>query len=84
MWGFVWGGEGHQAIQRVLKVPWYAVKLVGYHYKRVTWAQGIGRHTKEDIEAFTHADMKTIATILGDNKFLLGDEPCLEDCALFG
>ncbi len=44
----------------------------------------MGRHDQEVVEAWIHKDIKVIGDILGDNKFLLGEEPCVEDCALFG
>lgn len=84
MWAFIWGGERHAAVGRTLAIPWYAVKFLGFQYRNVVWAQGIGRHTRENIAAWTYSDIKSVATVLGNNKFLLGDEPCLEDCTLFG
>jgi len=84
LWGFAWGGEGPKAVQKVLGVPWLIVKYLGYHYNKLSWSQGMGRHTKEEVEPWTHKDIKTLAVILGNNKFLLGDEPCVEDCAFFG
>jgi glutathione S-transferase len=84
LWGFVWGGEGTNAILKTLGLPWVIVKYLGYNYKKLAWSQGMGRHTKEDIEPWIHKDMKTLGVIFGNNKFLLGDEPCVEDCVAFG
>jgi hypothetical protein len=84
MWGFVWDGLGPATIQKFMKIPWLLVKYIGYNYKKAVWNQGMGRHSREDIERWTVEDMRTISEILGNNKFLLGDEPCVEDCAVFG
>jgi glutathione S-transferase len=84
LWGFVWKGDGPASVQKVLRVPWLLVKYIGYNYKKLAWSQGMGRHDQEVVEAWIHKDIKVIGDILGDNKFLLGEEPCVEDCALFG
>jgi hypothetical protein len=55
--------------------------------KRVTtngWAQGILRLGKENVFRVMSDDLRALSTILGKRKFLLGDEPCSDDCAVFG
>jgi len=47
-------------------------------------AQGIGRHTQEEVEQMCLADLKAVSNILGKNRYLLGDTPCQDDCAVFG
>ena len=48
-------------------------------------AQGMGRHTQEEIYQIAERDLRTMAAILGNKKFLLGsNRPCVADAALFG
>jgi hypothetical protein len=47
-------------------------------------AQGIGRHSFLDRTALTVADLRTVSVILGKRNFIGGDQPCEEDCAVFG
>lgn len=41
--------------------------------------QGIGRHAPAEIAAHGIADVDALATLLGDRKFFLGDEPSIVD-----
>lgn len=56
----------------------------GRQIKKDTWAQGLTRHSNEQIEAMMMKDLRTISAILGKNKFIIGDEPCEDDAAIFG
>ena len=47
-------------------------------------AQGIGGHANEDIIEIISKDLRAVSKILGTKKFILGDEPCFEDAAIFG
>jgi hypothetical protein len=52
--------------------------------KTATWYQGIGRHSKEDVIQIITDSLRALSLFIGDKKFLLGDEPCEDDCAVFG
>lgn len=52
--------------------------------KRTLWANGLGRHSYEEFIGFMVADLKTISQFIGKSKYLLGDEICDEDFAIFG
>jgi len=52
--------------------------------KKAVHGQGIGRHSQDEVVKIMCDDLRTISTFLGDKKFLLGDEPCEEDAAVFG
>ena len=52
--------------------------------KMGSWYQGIGRHDKETVVKIMKEDLKTVSTILGHKKFLLGEQPCVCDCSVFG
>ena len=47
-------------------------------------AQGIGRHTKEEIENMGRDDLRSISEYLGSKQYLFGDKPVETDCVLFG
>jgi glutathione S-transferase len=51
---------------------------------RQAWAQGVARHTAENVHAHGKADVDALAAILGDKPYLLGDTPTSYDAALFG
>jgi glutathione S-transferase len=43
--------------------------------------QGTGRHTQAEIDGLARADVDALAALLGDQPFLLGDEPTSVDAA---
>jgi glutathione S-transferase len=46
-------------------------------------AQGLGRHTPEEIAEMGKADLTAVAAILGDKPFLLGEQPSSFDAAVY-
>ncbi|XP_060068093.1 failed axon connections homolog [Ylistrum balloti] len=52
--------------------------------KGMIHAQGIGRHTPEEINYIMSEDLKAISDFIGTKKFLFGDKACKFDCAIFG
>jgi len=46
--------------------------------------QGMGRHSVEEIHRLTVRDLQAFSDYLGDKPFLLGAEPHVDDCAIFG
>jgi len=53
-------------------------KVRGYLY-----AQGIGRHTEEEIYAFGNADIRALAAWLGDKPCFMGAEPTGVDATVY-
>jgi glutathione S-transferase len=49
-----------------------------------TYAQGTSRHTLDEIYQIGKADLTAVSTLLGDQKFLLGDEPRSIDACGYG
>jgi len=47
-------------------------------------AQGVGRHSKEDVIEIMAQDLRALSAFLGSKPFLLGNEPCEDDAAVFG
>ncbi|XP_006812515.1 failed axon connections homolog [Saccoglossus kowalevskii] len=60
------------------------LKSFGKSAKKNLYAQGIGRHTEEEIYSIADKDLRALSTFLGDKAFMFGDEPSEVDCAIFG
>ncbi|XP_048239532.1 failed axon connections homolog [Haliotis rufescens] len=54
------------------------------HLNKQTWTQGLGRHTEGEITEMFKKDLQSMSDFMGTKKFLMGDEPCEADCAVFG
>lgn len=50
----------------------------------MAWAQGTGRHSYDEVVAIMNESGEALSKILGNKKFILGDEPCEDDAAVFG
>lgn len=48
------------------------------------YSQGVGRHNPKEVESIAREDLQALSIYLGNQKFLMGDEPCETDCAIFG
>lgn len=60
-----------------------AERLVRYKVRKTLWGQGLGRHSEEDLVALANKGVTSIADILGDKRYLMGDKPCGADATLF-
>lgn len=67
------------AIGKVLMMPYHKCKTL----KRLE-AIGIGLHSRSEIYQITEDSLRALSHILGNKKFICGDEPCEEDAAIFG
>ena len=47
-------------------------------------AQGVGGHSRPEIERLAIRDLDAISAVLGDKPYLLGERPCGADAAVFG
>ncbi|MBY4729507.1 glutathione S-transferase family protein [Cupriavidus pauculus] len=57
--------------------------LVRRKVRQMLWAQGLGRHTHEDMAAIAIQGVRSVTDILGDKPYLMGDRPCGADATLF-
>ncbi|ESO96692.1 hypothetical protein LOTGIDRAFT_143769, partial [Lottia gigantea] len=48
------------------------------------WAQGVGRHTREENNHLMYGDLKALSDYLGKKRYLFGNQPCEVDCVVFG
>lgn len=62
-----------------LIVPGVALRQV----RRNLWGQGTGRHKPDEIYELARRDLSALATILGDQQYLFGDEPVSYDATAF-
>lgn len=51
---------------------------------KAAYAQGIGRHSKDEIYQLGKEDLQAIATGLGDRPFFFGEKPTQIDASLYG
>ena len=47
-------------------------------------AQGLGRHSKEEISALAIRDTDSLAVLLGDKPYIMGEKPSSVDATVFG
>lgn len=69
------------------KSPLYDTILLtvgGRIAKKRADAQGIGLHSRKEIEEFVSKNLRAVSSLLGNKKFILGETPCQDDCAIFG
>ncbi|XP_067667470.1 uncharacterized protein [Haliotis asinina] len=63
-------------------------KFTFWKFQRVlekeAWSQGLGRHTEDEVAEMFKKDLQSLSDFIGMKKFLMGDEPCETDCAVFG
>lgn len=69
------------------KVPWLlraaVTRMVRRQIASNMRAHGMGRHSRQDIVALASADLAAVAAILGEKAYLMGDQPCAADAAVF-
>lgn len=61
-------------------MSWFASRYM----QNYLWSHGIGRHSSEDLYKIAEEDLRAVSQLLGNKKFVMGDNPCLLDAALFG
>ncbi len=68
-------------------VPAPARRLAAWVIRRRTLsglrAQGLGRHSRAEIEDLAARDIAALSAILGDKPFLMGERPCAADAAVY-
>jgi glutathione S-transferase len=47
-------------------------------------AQGVGRHTRDEIVDLAVRDLSALSTLLDDRPYFLGEDPTTYDCSLYG
>jgi glutathione S-transferase len=69
------------AMTKILPAPLRPIvpRIARSRTRALLQKQGIGRHAPAEIAAHGIADLDALATLLGDRKFFLGDEPSIVD-----
>ncbi|XP_066525503.1 failed axon connections homolog [Hoplias malabaricus] len=65
-------------------LKWILSHVTGSLVKKEMYGHGIGRFSKDEIYALMEKDMRTLATLLGDKKYLMGPKVSTVDAAVFG
>ncbi|CAC5358654.1 Failed axon connections homolog [Mytilus coruscus] len=79
-----WILDPELAICKIIKLPYRIAWFIRRRLKRDAYGHGIGRHSQDEIYHIMDLDLMALSDFLGDKKFLLGERPCEEDCAIFG
>lgn len=59
-------------------------RTIVYRFNAMAWSQGTGRHSYDEVVAIMNESIEALSRIIGNKKFLLGNDPCDDDAAVFG
>ncbi|KAI4882997.1 hypothetical protein NFI96_015793 [Prochilodus magdalenae] len=65
-------------------LKWILSHVTGGLVKREMYGHGIGRFSKDKVYDLMERDMRTLATLLGDKKYIMGPTVSTVDAAVFG
>ncbi|XP_068616486.1 failed axon connections homolog [Brachionichthys hirsutus] len=65
-------------------LKWLQSHLNGGIVRREMYGHGIGRFSKEEVYSLMEKDMRTLATLLGDQKYFMGSKMSTLDATVFG
>uniref|UniRef100_A0A3B3Y479 Failed axon connections homolog, metaxin like GST domain containing a n=1 Tax=Poecilia mexicana TaxID=48701 RepID=A0A3B3Y479_9TELE len=65
-------------------LKWILSHLTGGIVRREMYGHGIGRFSKEEVYSLMEKDMRTLATLLGDKKYIMGSKLSAVDATVFG
>ncbi|XP_066272996.1 failed axon connections homolog [Branchiostoma lanceolatum] len=89
-WGLVYFRwiENFDVIGSLFEVGWFMhnvlLRRAARGLSKTLWAQGIGRHSPEDIYAITEKDIMAVSEFLGEKPFFMGEEPTEADATVYG
>src|SRR5690606_18368455 len=81
--GFAALGEYFKKILPPVLGPLVLRRVIRPKTVKALHAQGLGRHSRDDIYRRGREDIAAIAELLGDNDYLLGPDPTSIDATLF-
>jgi glutathione S-transferase len=58
--------------------------IVRKQVKRTLHGQGLGRHSREDLEYFAEKDLAALDGLLGDRVYMMGERICSVDATVYG
>ncbi|XP_048758676.1 failed axon connections homolog isoform X2 [Ostrea edulis] len=71
-------------VSKNMNFSWTLAPLVRRMIAKQSYAQGVGRHTEEEVHHVMHEDLKALSMFIGNKKFLFGDRVCQADSSVFG
>lgn len=80
------GQERMDAFAALLPIPlrWLVPTVMKRAFAKQLHARGMGRHSQEVIVAQGKQDLDALSELLGDQPYVLGDEPSSVDACVFG
>lgn len=77
--------RGPRAFFQRLPLPLRPVlaRLVRNQIRRELYEQGMGRHTRAEIEMLAARDLEALAALIGEGPWLMGPTPCGADATVF-
>lgn len=54
-----------------------------HHSTSCSDEQGFARHSRNDVFKLLSRDMEALSGMLGKSRYITGDKPCPQDCAVF-
>ncbi|GFO00371.1 failed axon connections homolog isoform x3 [Plakobranchus ocellatus] len=67
-----------------ISFPWWARAIGKFIVAKQLHAQGMGRHTVQEVKQILMQDLEALSDQLGEKPFLMGENPCEVDCSVFG
>jgi len=67
-----------------IPLRWLLPTVVRRHFTKQLHARGMGRHSEDVIIAQGKADLDALSELLGDQPYVLGDQPSSIDACVFG
>ncbi|XP_053374697.1 failed axon connections homolog isoform X2 [Mercenaria mercenaria] len=64
--------------------PMEQKSFLNKRFSGMTYAVGIGRHSKSEVQDMIVDNLRHFSDILGDNEYIMGDKMTVVDCAAFG
>jgi glutathione S-transferase len=58
--------------------------LVRKQVRKTLYAQGLGRHNREELDFFAKADLTALDNLLGDRDYMMGERICSVDATVYG
>ena len=74
------------AFFRALSAPlsWIVPPLARRGMAKALHSQGMGRHSRQEINALGCSDLTALADFLGDKPYFMGEQPCSLDAVAYG
>ncbi|GAB1608544.1 failed axon connections homolog [Argonauta hians] len=76
--------HGNDYTRKIIPMSRLTYWFIKRKLKKVTYCQGVGRHSVPEINEIVLGDLKALSDFIGTKKFLMGDTLCETDCAIFG